>query len=438
MPNGPGFFDENNIWIPGEDDNVSPISDFVAPIATSASDAITQLKAGLTDIETEQELVRDEFTALGLRTVPRGGVISGASSIYANGDSFLAADLSNTPGARYIQQLAAKYGKAVQNAAVGGSWMQDVANRSIGIAAPIASNLPSDALVLLAAGINEITTKHADAPTLQAYKWNLESLIWTAAAKARIEHPAFTFTGTWSEYASPNDNYEKFSAGNARFSQTVGNYAQYVSNAAANFVALAPFFTSAIVANTGKWLLDGVQVFANSNTQAVITGTLGSIVGHRPVRIFNVASGAHTIRAEATAAGYTFLDVLLELSLTPPTIIIVKPAYVRWGTYQIPDSEVDLYRAAIDEVVASVRTAYSPLRGGKIVVVDPGLGNFDRNTQTGADGLHLNDAGHAWMLDLIERTLDGSAGTQRAALDAIIAELLRDPTSAARAAALGL
>lgn len=355
------------------------------------------------------------------------------NNLYAFGDSFLAQDVANDAGQRYIDQLTAKWGKTLTNRAVSGSWMQDAANAAIGTAGRVGPGLASTDIVLIAAGINDAVRTANDAAAIQRYKWNLESLIWAALASARIEHTAWTPNGTWSVYTGANA--DKMSSGSSLVTSAAGSYAETTFTGPKAYVAIAPLLTNATQVSTGRWLVDGVEVFPEAHDLMQQTSN-GSILGYRPIKMTRIGSGTHTIRVQATAANYNvFLDALYEVSNTPPTIVVVKPTYVIGPSYTVPDGVVDLYRKAVDDVINIVRAADDILGHGaaRIVAVDPGAGGFTPYTLplTGGDGLHLNNTGHAFMRDLVERTVQTATGQSRGAVDTTITDLLTDPNSAA-------
>lgn len=395
------------------------------PADTAVAGYIGTAGASVTRTAFEKKQAHDGVTT-------ESSALRAGTALYAYGDSFLAQDVSNDAGQRYIDQLAAKWGTPLTNRAVSGSWMQDAANAAIGTAGRVPPGLASTDIVLIAAGINDAARTANDAGAIQRYKWNLESLIWAALAGSRIEHTSWTPTGSWSVYTGANS--DKMSGGSALVTNTAGSYAETTFTGPKAYVAIAPLLTNATAVSTGRWLVDGVEVFPEAH-DVMQASTNGSILGYRPIKMTRIGAGTHTIRVQATAASYNvFLDGLYDISNAPPTIVIVKPTYVVGTSYPIPNGVIDLYRNAVDDVIKIVRGASDILGGGaaRIIAVDPASGGFTPYTRplVGPDGLHLSNTGHAFMRDLVERTVQSASGQSRGAVDTTVADLLTDTNSA--------
>lgn len=301
----------------------------------------------------------------------------------------------------YVDLIAADRAMSEANTSVGGSFFQDGANRAIGTGGTINPNVPSDAFVHIAYGINPAYFAGNIALTRAAEKASLEAMIWLAASTSRLADSNWTTTGSWSTYTGGGS--ESMSGGSSRVTSDSTAYAE-ITPGAGDWVALGYNFSASLgqVSGTGQYAKNGVTVAPNMTDSPLATHN-GSAIVTRPIRFLGLAAN-DVIRASWSnqASGFMFVDDVIKLGANPPWIIIVKPTYSRQTSFPVPNATVDLYRSDIDSVIASVTAAYKPLRG-KIIVVDPVTNGWDATVHTGSDGLHPSAAGALFLSKLVQR-----------------------------------
>lgn len=280
----------------------------------------------------------------------------------AYGDSWTAQDIHNTPGQRAIQQLRDRLSLSLTNQAVGGYKTGDCAGRAIGTTGTFTPGT-GGLVVVAGAGLNDLS--QTDTTQVRAAATNyLRALFAVLCAAARIEQTAFTYSGTWSTQAN---SLGTSSGGSNNIANADGAACSYtITTPGTYYLLLIGADGSSMVG--GVWTVtQGGTTLAtvDTNQQTVNTGAVfTSGYGPMAVRLDNVQAGplTMTFSTAGRSGAQGFLDALLPLSSTPPTILAVKPVEVLIGSYQKPG------------LLEHIREQYDALAaefGTSVVVCDP-------------------------------------------------------------------
>lgn len=326
---------------------------------------------------------------------------------FAYGHSYLAADTVNTPATRYVSRWATKRAMALTNGAVSGQTMMDFAGHVIGTSGTYPVN--QRGIVLVDGPINDATRitpdpKQSD-PQAGFYQ-SLQALLFRLMTLSLVEETdaSYTYTGTWSA-ATTNVAY---SGGNLRRTGTQNDQVSIATSSGTDFALLMWAVYNSTTGNASI-TVDGSLLTNVNNPRCGTSPNSSSIVAPVIVPITRLNAGSHTIVVKKTdaAANLIYVDALFKLNPTPPLIVVNKGGYITQAGYNSQsggtalgsDATVDVYNALIDAAVVSVRTAYPAAR---IVVTDPNANGWDKISMVGSDGIHPNDKGEAFMLNLID------------------------------------
>lgn len=342
----------------------------------------------------------------------------------------------------YFDRLKSAIGSAVwNNLAVAGSLAADAASFAYGtftrgrqgtnaIAATtttgVGTFVPGVASIIYLidivrndAGWDGLTTSGGTTAKSRAgFQNGLDSLIRRLRASSIVGNaasPTVVYTGAWTHTGA---SYA--SEGSVSF--TSANGAKVVfTQSGTDFDLVLIGLDASGSGSTGTafevWV-DGVlhtSGTTNNTTRKTQSGAGNTGVGQLCVPIRGLASGSHTIdvRHVGTNGTFLFVDGLIVVNPTPPTIIVCKTAelpaagyatYTSGGGVGASEATDGIYDSIIDTVVAGFPA------DGSIQVFDPMTVGFDPDTMIGsADGLfvHLNDRGQAFYAGELLKIIGG-------------------------------
>jgi len=285
--------------------------------------------------------------------------------ITAYGDSFTAADAQNTAGMRAIHQLRDRLGLTLTNQAVSGDRAGDCAATAIGTTGTFAPG--TGGIAFLQVGVNDVgqadTTQHRTAIANYLRAW-----FAVVCAAQRTEETGFTYVGTWGNptgvagaSGGANRNAGGTSTGTSASITitTPGTYylLTHGTDTAAGFSAAGK-----LVASQGGVTLATQDLQDQAkNTGRLLTANYGPL----SMRIPNVQAGTLTITVDRTGRVSTadaWIDALVRISSTPPTILAAKPVRTLDAARQKP-ALLDYIRDLYDTLAAEF--------GANVVVCDP-------------------------------------------------------------------
>lgn len=259
------------------------------------------------------------------------------------------------------------------------------------------------------AGWDGLTTSGGTTAKSRAgFQNGLDSLIRRIRAASLVDNAAsatVVYTGTWTH--STTSTYA--SSAKVSFTSTNGDKVVFTESGTDFDLVLIGLDASGS-GSTGTlfevWV-DGVlhsSGTTNDTTRKTQSGAGNTGVGQLCVPIRGLAAGSHTVDVRHVGTGGTFLfvDGLIIVDDTPPTIIVMKTAelpaagyatYTGGGGVGASEATDAIYDGIIDTVVAPFTADES------VVVFDPMAEGFDPATMIGGtDGLfvHLNDVGNAF------------------------------------------
>lgn len=294
--------------------------------------------------------------------------------LWAYGDSYTSRDVESSSGQRAVQQLAAGLDLQTSNWAFSGDRWGDIAAKGVGSKPYV---IGSADLVLIAGGTNNLQAADT-APHRAAIANHLRALLAVASAAQRIEQSAFTFGGTWTSTAFANAGA---SGGSNAYTTALadGQTANY------NITTPGAYYLLLIGANGIDQVGGSVTISQAGTTLATVdlneqhfnTGRdpVNSGYGPLPVRL-ELAVGTLTLtfdRAARAGTVHRYLDALVRVSATPPTILLPKPVGVPNAGWTNP-TLLAYMQDLTDDLAAEF--------GSHVVVVDP-------SNAPGAAGLHI-------------------------------------------------
>lgn len=254
-----------------------------------------------------------------------------STALIAYGDAWTASDTQNTAGMRAVVQLRDRLSLTLTNHAVDGYLAGDAAAAAIGTSGTFSAG--TSGLVLVAGvGLEDrrsrVPASQADLDQqLLATKNHLRALFVALSAAARIEQTAFTLT-SWSSSATSDSTS---SGGSHAVTTTEGATATY-SVTTPGWHYLLTKGTDGVSIVGGKLTIShagtGVAV-QDLNAQHVDTGhLLTGGIGPLAIPLGFLTTGTLSITYSKNGRSgtvYGFLDALVRISSTPPTILAVKP-----------------------------------------------------------------------------------------------------------------
>lgn len=275
--------------------------------------------------------------------------------------------------------------------AAGGSFFRDIAMRSL--ASPPA--IGKQDTVLIAAGINPARHRGVNPAEMTAELDAMETLIWRACAGVIVGTDDFTWSGTWTRYtAAPHA--PKMTSGYGRSGASGALKGSYFAPIPARYVGIG-YSSVGFNFHAGEWARGGTVVAADVSTDVAATSNATSVLVPRPARIGNLRSGEEITVSHRGGAQFTMVDGLYALREDTPLIVVVEPGYVVAGSpneMSATPGNINSWRSAINRRIADMRKFHPTLR---VVVVSPIENGWNENLMTGADGLHPNEAGIAFL-----------------------------------------
>lgn len=239
------------------------------------------------------------------------------------------------------------------------------------------------------------------------FRNGLDALIRRIRASSVIGNtasPTVVYTGSWTTSVASYG-----SEGSVSFTSTPGDKVVFTQTGT-DFDLVLFGFDGAAGLGTGAdfevWVDGVLHTSGNSNdqTRKTLSGAGNIGISQLCVPVRGLTNASHTIEARHTGAGgeLLFVDGLIVVDPTPPTIIVCKTAplpaagyqtYIDGGGTTASEATDLIYDGIIDTVVGQFPADES------IVIFDPKVDGFDPATMIGAaDGLfvHMNDVGEAF------------------------------------------
>lgn len=314
--------------------------------------------------------------------------------VCAYGDSYLASDVENTPGARYIDRLKSRFGfSLVTNRAVNGYYMSDALEKAWGNTS--SKWVPGTHEVVLVDCTTNDIGGHGDASLgLAGFERALTSFIHVLSLGARTEETSFAFSPVgWT----PESGGTLASGGNDRYTQLAAAYVDVTVTSGTHLLSVLAW-PAATADGDVVTVKQGATLIHTIDTNEM----MNSILDIMPILVPVTGPGTFRIQKANLDTSYLAVDARVTVNPNPPTIVLVKGCYLGAAGYTAggagaSDATVDAHNALIDTVAAGF---------SHIVTVDP-LPGFDDATMLGSDAVHPNDRGMAHYADAIEAVLVG-------------------------------
>lgn len=232
-------------------------------------------------------------------------------------------------------------------------------------------------------GTNDHRTYKADAAKQEFFKRFLrQSIAWlTYPDKCKGRDACMSYTGTWSNTAA--NTFGKVSTQNGATAQTtVTGQSVYLCYIIQNHSSAQ---SSAAVE------VDGVSVGTVGSYGAMNTVN-GSTFASACARFGGLSSGSHTVKVTVTSSGKNFYLDYISGSDQPTGHIlvsnIVRMTATAYSTYGTSVANITAYNGIVSDVVSEFAGD-----GADVTLID----NYSSVTPAdlAADGVHLNDSGHA-------------------------------------------
>lgn len=355
--------------------------------------------------------------------------------IIAFGHSWVALDLQNVAGGNPVERFAARCladptsGVGLLNQALGGTGVDSAADRAIGDVATYHHVTPNvKALFWVDCFINQMGyAGYTDVNAKASIINNLRALMATICTAARVEETAMTKGNTGGgggSWATVNSN--RYSNGHLVYTSTNNDWIEGPVTVLAN--GIVDIFLRGIVpadAPPSGWpfpgadfevTVDGVVVATNpatTNAQHINwAGTENQADGSLCVTLRGVTPGVRTVRvrkkAGAIATAYLYFDYMAPRRVTGPPTVLWKCPRLPWPSLYVLYHRAPLFhfttQAEVDAMNADVVTMVTA-EFPNVIVIDPDANGWDPLTMLGADALHMNDRGAAFMTNLAEYTV---------------------------------
>lgn len=256
------------------------------------------------------------------------------AALTAYGDSWTASDTQNTAGMRAVHQLRDRLSASLTNRAVNGYKAGDVAAAAIGTSGTFTAG--TGGLVLVAGvGLEDLTATDTAQQRL-ATENHLRALFVALNAAERIEQGSFTLTS----YSSSSTSDSTSSGGNHAVTSTEGATATYTLTKPGRYYLLTKGTDGTTVVG-GKLTITyaGIATVQDLNAQHVDTGNLLTAgIGPLAIPLGTLGTGTLTVTYSKNGRSGTvngYLDALVRISDTPPTILAVKPVPVTAAGYSV-------------------------------------------------------------------------------------------------------
>lgn len=289
-----------------------------------------------------------------------GRTPSTSTPVYAYGDSWTASTSGYvTEAQKAINQLVTRLNLGtLSNRAVSGHKLGDVTARAIAGSPFVAGT--TGLAVVAHAGLNDL--KDADTPQRRnAMTHYLRALFAVLSAAQRIENTALTFSGGWA-----TNNWATSSGGSNASTKTEGATVTYNVTTPGTYYLLSH---STITITGGKFTASqgGTTLGTLDLHQQGVASTTVGTVAPIALRLANVAAGTLTITfsTNGRSGAEGWIDALVRISDTPPTILAAMPVPVTAAEFDRPD------------LLLHIRDRYTAMAaefGPHVVVADPAPG----------------------------------------------------------------
>ena len=317
-----------------------------------------------------------------------GSYIATGDKLLLCGDSILYGSGASALGNAFCYKLAAKIGGSVNNQAIGGTRSAAIAGKAVALM-PVLRKNP----VILGTCINDILTFAASnqgVSTYEGMKSNYRAILASAFLRDNVAASNMRVTGSWVPGLSGCRSY------------SIGGAAMYTADANATLewdfygetlVVVGPTTINTIYKDVNVAIDGGAATVFHASAKVAepyATTGLNALVFQ------NLGAGPHTVHISQKAgqAGVymcvDYVGTLAEADATGSVFVSQVP------NVNIPSwtwNGVTFSQQILDDANSAIAAVVAEFAGWRVKLV-PVNSHYTPASQTCADGLHPNDAGH--------------------------------------------